>query len=60
MAEELNISKGNRAEQYQQLLPQLKALISDEANEIANLANISAALRQTFGFFWVGVLFGGF
>lgn len=54
MAEELNISKGNRAEQYQQLLPQLKALISDEANEIANLANISAALRQTFGFFWVG------
>ena len=54
MAEELNISKGNRAEQYQQLLPQLKALISDESNEIANLANISAALRQTFGFFWVG------
>jgi len=54
MAEELNISKGNRAEQYQQLLPQLKALISDETNEVANLANICAALRQTFGFFWVG------
>jgi len=54
MAEELNISKGSRVEQYQQLLPQLKALISDEINEVANLANICAALRQTFGFFWVG------
>jgi GAF domain-containing protein len=54
MAEDLNISIGNRTERYQELLPQLKALIADESNEIANLANISAALRQTFGFFWVG------
>jgi L-methionine (R)-S-oxide reductase len=54
MAEDLNISKGSRAERYQELLPQLKALIADEPNEVANLANISAALRQTFGFFWVG------
>lgn len=57
MAEELNILKGSRAEQYQQLLPQLKALISDETNEVANLANIAAALRQAFGFFWVGFYF---
>ena len=54
MTEELNISKGSRVERYQELLPQLKALIADEPNEVANLANISAALRQTFGFLWVG------
>lgn len=54
MAEALNISKGSRAERYQELLPQLKSLIADEANEVANLANISAALRQMFGFLWVG------
>ena len=54
MAEELEILKGNRAEMYKSLLPQIKALISDEKNEVANLANIAAALRQTFGFFWVG------
>lgn len=54
MAEDLNISKGSRAERYQELLPQLKALIADETNEVANMANIAAALRQTFGFFWVG------
>ena len=54
MAEELNILKGSRVERYQELLPQLKALIADEPNEVANLGNISAALRQTFGFFWVG------
>jgi L-methionine (R)-S-oxide reductase len=54
MAEELNIIKGNREDIYQSLLPQLKALITGEDNLIANLANISAALRQSFGFFWVG------
>ena len=54
MAEELNIIKGNREDVYKSLLPQLKALITGEDNLIANLANISAALRQSFGFFWVG------
>lgn len=55
MAEELNITlSANRAEKYAQLLPQLKALIDGETSLIANLANTAAALRQTFGFFWVG------
>ena len=54
MAEELNIQKGNRAEMYKSLLPQISALISGESNQTANLANIAAALRQTFNFFWVG------
>lgn len=54
MAEELHIDTGDRAQMYTSLLPQIKGLISDENNEVANLANIAAALRQTFGFFWVG------
>ena len=55
MAEELIIQNGlSREEQYEQLLPQLRALVSDEENEIANMANIAAALRETFNFFWVG------
>lgn len=55
MSEQLNILKSSsREEQYTHLLPQLKALIESETDIIANYANISAALKQTFGFFWVG------
>ncbi len=54
MAEELLIEGGTREEKYKTLIPQIKALIGDEKNWVANLSNISAALRQTFGFFWVG------
>lgn len=54
MTENLHINNGSRAEKYQTLLPQLTALITDEPNQIANLANIASALKQTFGFFWVG------
>lgn len=54
MAEELNISGTSREEKYEALIPQLKALIGDEKDWIANLANTSAALKQTFDFFWVG------
>jgi GAF domain-containing protein len=55
LAEELHIpSQTDRRLQYQELLPQLKGLTHGEPNNVANLANIAAALRQTFGFFWVG------
>jgi len=55
MADELHISNTeNRLTLYTELLPQLQALTSGEQNLTANLANISAALKQTFGFFWVG------
>lgn len=55
MAETLHISTGaSRSAQYTQLLPQLEALVAPEPSLIANLANVTAALRQTFGFFWVG------
>ena len=55
MAEELSISTElSKKEKYQQLNPQILALIEGETSLVANLANVAAALRQTFGFFWVG------
>lgn len=44
----------SRRELYAALLPQLEALTDGEPDLVANLANISAALREAFGFFWVG------
>jgi L-methionine (R)-S-oxide reductase len=44
----------SRAEKYAQLLPQVAAVIADESDLIANLANITAMLKSTFGFFWIG------
>lgn len=54
MAEDLFIAQGSKTEKYQELLPQIKALIGSETDAIANLANVAAALKETFGFFWVG------
>lgn len=54
MAEDLSIIQGTKEEQYQTLLPQIKALIEDEPDLIANLANICAALKEQFGWLWVG------
>ena len=44
----------SREEKYRYLLPQIQSLLSGENDWIANMANISAALKQTFDFFWVG------
>lgn len=54
MAEDLNIAQGTKEEKYRALLPQLKSLLEGEDDLIANLANASAALKETFRFFWVG------
>ena len=54
MSEDLSIIKGTKEEQYQTLLPQIKALITGEPDLIANLANIAAALKEQFGWLWVG------
>lgn len=54
MAETLNIQDGTKEEKYEALLPQIKALVESEPDAIANLANITAVLKQTFGWFWVG------
>ena len=44
----------SKEETYQMLLPQIRELITEEQDWIAVMANIAAALKQTFGFFWVG------
>ncbi|MBA9078515.1 GAF domain-containing protein [Rufibacter quisquiliarum] len=55
MAEDLFIdSTLTKEEKYQALLPQIEALVTGEPDLIANLANVMAALKETFGFFWVG------
>ena len=55
MAETLFLPQaGSKEEIYEALIPQVKALISGEQDLVANLANIAAALREAFGFFWVG------
>lgn len=54
MAEDLAIAVGNKEDKYRLLLSQISALIDGEPDLTANLANVSAALKETFGFFWVG------
>ncbi len=54
MSEDLHIIAGSKKEQYQALLPQIKALIEGEPDLIANMANITAALKEQFGWLWVG------
>jgi GAF domain-containing protein len=54
MAEDLSIFKGTKEEQYQHIFPQIKGLLEGETDLIANLANVAAALKEQFGFFWVG------
>ncbi|HEV3413422.1 MAG TPA: GAF domain-containing protein [Puia sp.] len=54
MAEDLQLAEGSKTDQYRSLLPQIRALVDGEAGRVANLANIAAALRQQFGWLWVG------
>lgn len=54
MAEDLKIISGNKAEIYQSLIPQIQGLLEGEPDTIANLANISAALKEQFNWLWVG------
>lgn len=54
MAEDLLIIQGTKEEQYQQLIPQIKGLLEGESDLVANLANVSAALSEQFGWLWTG------
>ena len=54
MAEDLSIITGTKQEQYEALIPQINALIEGEPDLVANLANTVAALKEQFGWFWVG------
>jgi L-methionine (R)-S-oxide reductase len=54
MAEELIIKRGTKEEQYLELIPQIAGLLEGEPDLIANLANITAALKEQFGWLWIG------
>jgi GAF domain-containing protein len=54
MAEDLKITAVTKKDKYEELLPQISALVLDEQDNIANMANICAALKYGMGFFWVG------
>ena len=54
MAEDLQIIEGTKQEKYDVLFPQIKALLEGETDLVANLANMAAALKEQFGWFWVG------
>ena len=55
MAEDLKITNSIiKSEQYQSLFPQIEALVSGETDVIANMANVCAALKEQFKWFWVG------
>lgn len=54
MAEDLLIIKGTKEQRYQALLPQLRGLLAGESDLVANLANIAAALKEQFGWLWIG------
>lgn len=54
MAEDLHLINASKEEQYLSLLPQIEGLIAGEVDLTANLANICAALKAQFNFFWVG------
>src|SRR5215203_138500 len=55
MAESIAFSKiADRSVVYKELVPQIEALIENERDVTANLANVAAVLKEAFGFFWVG------
>jgi GAF domain-containing protein len=54
MAEQLFFSSEDKSTRYAELLTQLQALIGTETDHIANMANLCAALKEAFGWFWVG------
>jgi L-methionine (R)-S-oxide reductase len=54
MAETLTLTASDKEGIYQELLPQLTYLMDDQVDDIANMANLAAVLREAFGFFWVG------
>ena len=54
MAEDLIIQHGDKKSQYESLIPQIKALMTGEHNLVANLGNITAALKEQFNWLWVG------
>lgn len=52
--EKLTISNSFKRDIYEELLPQVKSIVEDEPDEIANMANVAAVLKEAFNFWWVG------
>lgn len=44
----------NKVELYEQTYKAVQSLLSNETDEIANMANVSAVIKDTFHFWWVG------
>ncbi len=57
MAEDLSIVNGTKQEQYESIYSQIRGIIGGEIDLIANLSNITAALKEQFGWLWVGFYF---
>ncbi len=58
MSEYIVLSEGlGKKEKYESLIPQIIALVEGEKDLIANTANILAALKEAFAFFWIGIYF---
>ena len=54
MSESIVIIEGSKRQKYESLLPQISAIITGETDLIANMANISSALKEQFNWWWVG------
>lgn len=54
MAEELKIKDGSKEEKYLELIPQIMAVVENEEDVIANMANVASMIHETFGFWWTG------
>ena len=54
MAEDLHIINGTKKEQNEALIPQIKGLLVGETDLVANLANVAAALKEQFHWWWIG------
>ncbi len=54
MAEDLDIITGTKGEKYENIYPQIEALVAGEKDLIANMANVAAALKEQFNWLWIG------
>lgn len=54
MSESLLIAEGSKSEKYETLLVQIEGVVGGESDEIANMANVSSMIHETFGFWWTG------
>ena len=48
------MTQQSKEERYKTILPQIESLVNGETDLIANMANVAAVLRESFGFWWVG------